>query len=64
MSNCVSAVASTVMVSVCRCTRHPKCCKISTAVSTSAMFGQLCILHVPGQRMQAAKMGSTLFFAP
>ena len=60
----VRAEASTVTVSPARSTRHPRCSRMAMEARTSERSGQLCTTLSPGHRMVAARMGSTLFFAP
>ena len=64
MSQRSSVLESTVTVWPSLLTRQPRCSKIATVASTSDSRGQLCITLTLPERMVAARMGSTLFFAP
>ena len=60
----VSEAASTTSASPSHSARQPRCRRIRMDASTSRRRGQLCSVEVPLCKMVAAKMGSTLFFAP
>ena len=64
MSQRSSVLESTITVCPSRCTLQPKCRRISSVASTSVSRGQLCIMLTLPDKTAAARMGSTLFFAP
>ena len=64
LAQAVSEAASTTSVSPSHSARQPRCRRIRIDASTSRRRGQLCSVEVPLCKMVAAKMGSTLFFAP
>ena len=64
MSHRVSVVLSTSRSSPSHCTAQPKYRRISAAESTSLRCGQPSMRHTSPLSSVAARMGSTLFFAP
>ena len=64
ISKRLAPVLSTVTVAPHRSASHPRCRRISSAVSTSLMAGQFVSVQRPETATVAARMGRTLFFAP